>query len=310
MKQQNITITSQNPNSGRQSTRKQSSGQEWIKRGLRVMQHFSAPKTAEIIWNFAVRPHRRKFTAKQVALIERAETSTIEYRGATLTTYRWGSGARKVLLCHGWNSRVADFRRMIETLVEAGFTVEGIDMKAHGQSEGKSTALPEFCEVLQSYYHEHGPYYALVGYSMGGLAAGIVTSELSDYLKPEQLIIISAPPYVRYFFSDLVKKDIGCNEQVYEHMCDLVHHNYDQSIDHFDLREKTSELSKQNITLIYDEDDQTVPFQKGQELHRHYPNATWVHTRQMGHYNIISEHQVIKLITASLLEESLNPVMV
>ncbi len=272
---------------------------EAVKKGVKVLQHISPQKASEIIWHHFTKPGRSRYTPLQRSLISKAEIGHINYKGDSLHTYKWGNGKKKILLSHGWNSKIADFRRIIEKLVEQGFTVEGIDMRGHGKSEGKHTALPEMKEILKNYYVKNGPYYGVIGYSIGGLAAGITISELSRDIQPKELYIIAAPSHSRYFFKDVIA-DLGYSEKVYLEMCGLVLKEYNESVDYYDLRKKTQHLNGVNLHLIYDENDATVPFSRGEELKSTYTKASFVHTKGLGHYKVISYPEVINYISENI----------
>lgn len=268
---------------------------ELIKKGLTLLQHASPKAAAEIIWHYFTMPGKTRFTKNQQKLMESAKTRQTPYQGDLIKSYRWGTGESKVLVCHGWRSKTADFRKIIETFTSEGYSVEGLDLRAHGNSEGKHTALPEYRDILKNHITKHGPYDIVIGYSIGALASGIVLSEMNESYQPRHYYHLAGPPYVRYFFKDVVE-DVGCNETVYEAMCHLIQEHYGQSIDYFDLRIKNNELKHINTHLIYCEDDQIIPFQKGQELEECFPNASFVHTKGLGHYKIISNPAVIDYI--------------
>lgn len=272
---------------------------EFLKKGILALQHFSPKAASEIIWSQFTKPGKPKFTPRQQELLDKAEKGTLSYLGYEIVTYRWGTGTKKVLLSHGWNSKIADFRAMIEALVNAGYTVEGTDMKAHGNSEGKRTALPEMRDILKNFYMRSGPYEAVIGYSIGGLAAGVTLGELSKEFLPKYFFAIAAPTYTRYFFHEVIKS-VGCNERVYEEMCALVNKNYQEPIDYFDIRAKRDTLTKIKMHLIYDEVDETVPFEKGIEMHENFPDAHFVHTKGLGHYKIISHPEITAYVVSAL----------
>ncbi|MEQ8474404.1 MAG: alpha/beta hydrolase [Marinoscillum sp.] len=272
---------------------------EMVKKALSALQLVSPSKTADIVWHYFTQPGRVRFKDKQNELIAKATRIDTTYQGFNIAGYRWGTDGPKILLTHGWRSKIADFRRMIEFLVEAGYVVEGLDMKAHGLSEGKHTALPEMRDVIKNHYIKNGPYEAVIGYSIGGLAVGLVTSELSANVQPKHLIIISAPPFVSYFFKDIID-DLGYNKAVFKEMCKLVDKHYHQPVEYFDLRNKKEELMNVDLTLIYDEQDATVPFYRGQELYADFQNAQFVQTKGLGHYRIIAHEALFQLILQRL----------
>lgn len=274
---------------------------ELIKKGLSLLQHASAKRSAEIIWHYFTLPGRVRFSEPQKQLIEKAQSFQTSYRGDTIKWYRWGEQGPKVLLCHGWRSKSADFRKMINHFVNQGYLVEAVDMRAHGHSGGRHTALPEYRDIIKNQVSQNGPYDVIVGHSLGALAAGIVVSELGYAFQPKHFFVIAAPPYVRYFFDDIVK-DIGCNKPVYEAMCGLVKEKYHQPIDYFDLRIKSNTLKKIDTHLIYCENDQVIPFDKGGELEEAWPHASFVHVKGLGHYKIIANESIIGYIMNAVKE--------
>lgn len=265
---------------------------EMIKKSLRALQYASPRRTAAVVWHYFTMPGKVRFTEPQQDILHRAERAELNYKGDKLVTYRWGTEGPRVLLCHGWRSKTADFRRMIEAYLEAGFVVEGVDLRAHGLSEGKHTALPEYVEILREYIAKNGPYDTVVGYSIGGMAAGMVVSELGKAFQPRQQFFLAAPPYIRYFFKDLIE-EVGLNHSVYEKMARMVEEFYHRPIDYFDLRAKQDELKDIEKHFIYCEDDETIPFEKGMELFEQHPDGHFVQARGFGHYKIISHEEII-----------------
>ncbi|GAB4252887.1 MAG: hypothetical protein Tsb0034_31380 [Ekhidna sp.] len=268
---------------------------EMVKKGLSLLQYASPKKSAEIIWHYFTMPGKVRFTDGQLDIMAHAEVSQSSYKGDTIKSYRWGKKGPKVLLCHGWRSKTADFRKMIQAFLDEGYVVEGLDLRAHGQSEGSHTALPEYRDILKNHVAKNGPYEVVVGYSIGGLASGLVLSEMGPAFQPKHLYLLASPPYVRYFFKDIIE-EIGCNEAVYESMCNLVNEHYKQPVDYFDLRMKANALKNIKTHLIYCEDDETVPFQKGLELEECWPHTSFVHTKGLGHYKIMVNPAIIEYI--------------
>lgn len=297
MKKDKIHIEVKGEDVGRPANRPPKSNWriEMVKKGLSVLQHASPVKSAEIVWHYFTMPGFTKFTDNQIKLLQIADTYHYTYRGDKITGFRWGTGVKKVLVCHGWRSKTADFRSMIERFLKDGYTVEGLDMRAHGKSEGTHTALPEYMDILKNHYAGHGPYDIVVGYSLGGLAAGIVLSELSKTLHPKHLFIIASPPYITYFFKDIIHS-VGLNDKVYEAFKRLVQKIYYRPAEYYDLRDKKEFLDQIDTYMMYCEDDTVVPYKRGQELECAWPHANFVHIKGLGHYKIINNDQVLEYI--------------
>ncbi|MFZ9046340.1 MAG: alpha/beta fold hydrolase [Cyclobacteriaceae bacterium] len=302
MVSENIFIDAGNKDTSRPSERPPKSNwkRELLILVCRVLQYPFPDKIADIFWEHFRKPQKAVFTEPQKKLIRRAKMSPITYKNCKIVHFQWGQSDRKVLLSHGWNSKIADFRRMIEHLEEAGFQVEGIDMKAHGKSEGTNTALPEIIDILKNFYQKKGPYDAVIGYSIGGLGAGLMTAEVPAEIRPQHLIMIAAPPYTTFLFKRTIK-DLGFRNKVYEKVAMLLERTYGNPINHYDVRHKGESFSSTQLTFVYDEDDQTIPFEKGLILKDHYPEANFIHTKGLGHYNVITyppvNEQIRKILT-------------
>ncbi len=268
---------------------------ELIKKGLKALQHASPRKVAEVVWHFFTMPGKVYFSEPQKELVSRSHIGEMIYQGDKIVTYRWGTAGPRVLLCHGWRSKAADFRRMIEEFLAAGYVVEAIDCRAHGQSGGKHSAMPEFRDIIKEYLLSNPTFDTIVGYSMGGAAVGMALSELPEEKYPDRLFLVAAPPYIRYFFSDIIT-ELGLKKSVYHRMSDMVEEVYGQSVDFFDLRTKTQELKNIPKHFLYCEDDETIPFKKGMELFELHENAHFVQARGFGHYKILSHPEIIRYI--------------
>ncbi|MEQ8237588.1 MAG: alpha/beta hydrolase [Cyclobacteriaceae bacterium] len=275
---------------------------EMIKKSLRMVQHVSPNTASKVIWHFFTKPNRSKVTDNQQLLINKAKISASTYNGVKIMTYQWGDSGPKVLLSHGWNSKILDFRRMIESLLDQGYQVEGIDMKGHGLSDGKHTALPEFRDILKSHYLANGEYDTVIGYSYGGIAAGLMLSELPTSIQPKNLFLIASPPYVNYFLKDIIN-DVGCNERVYSSFCRLFEKQFKEEVGYFDLRNKNEKLNAMNLHLIYDEHDETVKYERGEELQNALSDAHFVHTKGLGHYKIITHYEVIDYVIGNMKKD-------
>ncbi|MFY0599789.1 MAG: alpha/beta hydrolase [Cyclobacteriaceae bacterium] len=272
---------------------------EWIKRGLRILQYVLPHITTKIIWHFFTMPRKPRFSESQLELIQRATVSIHNYNGSDIYSYKWGNEGPKILLAHGWGSKIADFRIMINALLEQGYVVEGVDLKAHGKSPGAHTTVPEYKDILKKYYEENAPFHAVIGYSMGGIASGIALSELEKTFTPEKLFLIAAPSHVQYFFKSAIE-EIGCEKFIYNRLCAMVEEKYGKSTEYYDLNTKTDNLNKIEIHMIYEETDQMVPFHYSEELSENLKDVNFVRTKGISHYKIIVHKEVINYLVENL----------
>ena len=66
-----------------------------------------------------------------------------------------------------------------------------------------------------------------------------------------------------------------------------------------------SNFRSENIKthLVYCEDDQMIPFEKGQELEAAWPHASFVHAKGLGHYKVIANSSIIDYIMNTIKQK-------
>jgi pimeloyl-ACP methyl ester carboxylesterase len=274
---------------------------ELLKNTMKIVQYPFPGITANVLWYFFTKPGRSKFNLKQQELIDEAKISYIEHEGCKVALYQWGESERRILLSHGWNSKIADFRKMIRALLAAGYQVEGIDMKGHGQSEGTHTNIAEARNILKDHYQKNPPYEAVIGYSFGGLASGLMVTEIPKKNQPKHFFMIAAPSHVYFIFEDTANS-LGFRKAVLQKMTSKLNKKYKQPVSYFDLRDKSSLLENISIHLIFDEDDKTITMKRGREMQEYFPKAQFVRSNGLGHYRIIANDDINDYICKALQE--------
>ena len=272
---------------------------KFIKKALLILQYLSKRKTANIIWKHITTPGRTTYSESQKQLLKKATIVDWYYKDKHTQWLSWGAeeGKKKlnVFVLHGWRSKTIDFKKLIQTLLDMNYVVEGLDMPAHGHTKGKQSCLPEFCDILQTFLSERKPYDIIIGYSMGGIALSVTLNKLSPLLHPKQFFVLAAPPDIYFFFEDIIR-EIGISRSIYHALNELIEKKYLASTKDFDVKCLPKNLTHVDTYLIYCEDDQVIPFQKGLELAQIWTYASFVHVKGFGHYKIISHPLIIDYI--------------
>ncbi len=106
------------------------------------------------------------------------------------------AGARTRRDSRPWRSR----------LVAQGWRVLAIDAPGHGRSPGRRSSLPQFIRALDQVIRVLGPVQALIGHSLGALAAvnwlGQSTGQGAP--KSSHLVLISCPSGVSFLIDNFV----------------------------------------------------------------------------------------------------------
>ncbi|OSP43779.1 hypothetical protein B7767_08315 [Streptomyces sp. 13-12-16] len=99
--------------------------------------------------------------------MERARTGELTVGGRKAVVYRWGTGERPALLVHGWESRASRYAEVVGRLTEPGFSAVAFDAPGHGESEGDTTNLLEYRDIIIRPHDAHGDFGAVVAHSFG-----------------------------------------------------------------------------------------------------------------------------------------------
>src|SRR5688572_16030835 len=90
--------------------------------GLNTLAYVAPGKAAQLGFELFCRPLRVPITKKQQGFFDTAVKETFQSNGFDIQTYRWGTGAKKILLLHGWQSHTYRWKLYIEALSK-NFTV-------------------------------------------------------------------------------------------------------------------------------------------------------------------------------------------
>ena len=117
--------------------------------------------------------------------------------GTRLHLVRWtpeGESRGHVILCHGLAEHMGRYSHVAERLVKDGWQVSGIELRGHGDSEGKRGHVNRWSEYIDDLKAAaetvNGPHF-LLGHSMGG--AVILDALRTEWPWPLRGILLSNP---------------------------------------------------------------------------------------------------------------------
>lgn len=235
-------------------------------------------------------PPAPKFPESEFFDLIDARSSFVEHRGRQLATWRWGPrGAPAVLLAHGWGGRATQMRAFVFHLAGAGFRVIAYDQPAHGLSEGRFTALPDFADALKTVAHHHGNVRAVIGHSLGATAAALA---MTQGLPIERVVLVSPPSDV-VGYSRRFARWHWIPEAVRRSMQQAIEERFgtrwaDLEVGRFAQRLEAPAL------VIHDRDDRMVPAWQGARMARAWPGARLHLTQGLGHSRILEDENVIR----------------
>ena len=208
--------------------------------------------------------------------------------------YRWRGGGegKPVLLVHGWNSRASRFYLMIRELLKNGYPVISFDAPGHGESEGNSTSILEYNEIMQQLYNKYGIFSAIIAHSLGVTCAFYA---LKKGVIAEKIIAISGVcefEYLPYNFS----RDLNLTQQVFKCFKRKIEQFFYPIPNIWEFFSANYEPQKINSTrlIIHDKHDMHVDIEQSQRIYQAYVDrAITYFTNNLGHFQILTDMEVI-----------------
>lgn len=214
----------------------------------------------------------------------------IQWAGRRIQTYEWGEPTMPyVLLVHGWAGRATQFRKFIQPFNEAGFRIVGFDGPAHGKSDGKTTSLAEFDEVMKEMVKQKGTPVAIIAHSFGG---GASLFSIRNGLPVSKLINIASPTIADEIIRTFLQAINGSWTTGLQFK-QLIIKKFGRPFEAFTATEIIKEIPGLQLLLIHDTDDKDVKLLQAERMKEVYPAAELMVTTGLGHNRILKDDAVI-----------------
>ncbi|GAA2125785.1 alpha/beta hydrolase [Kitasatospora saccharophila] len=243
-----------------------------------------------------VRPAERE-------LHDRARTAELLVNGKRTRVYRWGDGARPVLLVHGWRSRASRFTPYVRGLLDLGMSPVAFDAPGHGESGGRSVTILEYRELIGRLAEQDGPFEAAVTHSFGTCCTFLAMAEGVPVGRLASIAGLAEFTYLVEAFTAI----LGLNERLERDLVRRIErHLLPDAGDvwrRFDATRRP-ELVTAPILAVHDEGDDVVPYRQAQLLRAAYgeEQLRLITTRGLGHRRVLSEPTVVDNVLAFLAE--------
>jgi pimeloyl-ACP methyl ester carboxylesterase len=229
----------------------------------------------------------------------------VRWRGCDVRGWTWGSGP-PVYLVHGWGGHSGQLAGFVRPLVAAGFTVVAHDAPGHGasgpgRSGPRSSDIIEFAKSLDAVAAEHGPAHAVVGHSMGAMAA--VLAMRHGWLGAERLVMIAPMVDVRDALPVFGAR-LGLGPRTLRRLVDRVEHRVAMPIDEFDVAAHASALQPTALLAVHDRDDRETPYTATEALVARWPDAELLTTHGLGHRRLLRDPEVVRTVASVLAADA------
>lgn len=266
------------------------------------IERIAPPIAHNIAWNLFFSPFKFKRPTRENNAFAKAQISSVTINKKQVKIFEWGKlGNPVIALVHGWSGRATQFYKLIESLVDKGFHVVSFDAPAHGLSEGKSTNIKEFYEVLAHIENKIGEIKMGIGHSFGGVS---LLYAIKQGVKLDSVVMVGSPTIGEDILTSFRKK-INASPQTSIALRKMVVNKFDLDFEEITACELAKSITIKNHLIIHDKNDLEVPYQNAESLKTVNPAATLILTKRLGHTRILRDDEVVNNIL-KFIDSSVN----
>ncbi len=219
-----------------------------------------------------------------------ARTLSLVVDDTTVTAFVSGTGPL-VILCHGWSGSGVQFGRLQQRLLSSGFSVAVFDAPGHGASSGRVANVGQFTRCIEQLARRLGSVHAIVGHSLGGMAAALADTRS---VHPQGIVLLAPMPSFDFAldqFQEVAKFDDALRERIaqkVEQVAGIA--RSEASLDCLLSRAAPS-------LLVHDARDRRIPVTHSRVLAARFDQLEYVETDGLGHKRLLDDDLVIERVT-------------
>lgn len=239
------------------------------------------------------RPFKTTINERQKVFFNTAEKFSIDHNDTMIQGYRWGSGSKKILFLHGWQSHTYRWKSYIDALSKEEYTIYSLDAPGHGQSGGNFLSVPVYSSLIQNFINDIGEVHAAVGHSLGGFS--LLYSFYQQPLLAVKKIILMAPPGEATDFMNFYKKTLKLSDRTMKFVIEHFTQTYQVGPDYFSSKKFAASVKIDGL-IIHDEKDAEAPFQYAKDIQSVWKRSKLITTTGIGH-NLKSPKVVKEIVS-------------
>jgi alpha-beta hydrolase superfamily lysophospholipase len=261
------------------------------------------------MWLFCRTSRPDPVTDKEKVLFAAAQPRMAEARLDMLDTSRARVAAhvfppigpangKRVLVAHGWGSRVDYLQALVTGLREAGFETIGLDLPGHGRSSGRTLNVLMAMEAISAAWDRYGDFHAMIGHSFGGYCSAMVAASPEDLIRrhtPKRLVTIGSPVAAKDVFEGF-SDALGFSARVRRGLDDAVERLAGRPIQAFSAETMLAGHPELPVLVLHAEDDKEVPAAAARGYASAGPQVRLEWLNGWGHRRIVSSPEAIEHI--------------
>ena len=265
----------------------------YYKTKLNTVALISTRKAAELAFDLFCTPFAPTAKLKAPPIFHHAEKLSLSFNNQIVRGWKWKSDqkdAKRILICHGFNSYSYKFEKYVSLLKKEGFEVLAFDAPSHGMSKGKRINALLYRDMILAIEKGYGSLFGIMAHSLGGLAAALAAEKIGTVQK----LVLVAPATdtnraVDNFFT-LIQLNPAVKKDFKQIMIELAQ----APITYFSVGRAIQEI-RSNTLWLHDTDDTICPFEDVIPVKQmNLPHVRFIITEGFGHSRIYKEHKVAK----------------
>ncbi len=268
-----------------------------IKRKLALAQLISTQLSFKIVLNLFFRPIHFSTPEREVSFKQSCILNKGVVNNKRITIYQIGQSAQSILLVHGWSGRPSQFYALAPELEKEGYKVYMFTAPAHGNTEDTETHMLEFADCITYLDENYGPFEAIIGHSLGGMA---ILNAINQGVATPKVVLLGVPGYIKDVVADFSKR-FGLKKKVEHKLLNHLSTQYGGDIEAFSTTRLAAKMNVPGL-IIHDVDDQDVDIEFARQNHKEWPQSKLIETNGLGHRLILTDANVIKKIKGFILD--------
>lgn len=259
----------------------------------KMLQFFSSELAAKFAFKLFMTPFKFKRPRREEKMYAKARKKLylLPELKKKIQVYECGDFSKKVLLVHGWAGRGTQLYKIAESLNENGFSTVSFDGTAHGDSEGKTSSMPEFITSILTLEKHYGSFEFVIGHSLGSMA---LLNAIKKGLHVKKAVLIGSGNSIIAICEQFIER-LGLKPIVAVQLKRIMDKQLGEDTEVLSAYVAAKSVSIP-VLLIHDQDDTDVPVTCVYDIKKNLINSELLITKGLGHRRVLIDTTVIERI--------------
>ncbi len=247
---------------------------------LNILSKIAPERGAKVGFKLFCTPQRSKLRRNHLLFFNRAQQEDFNFNGISIKIYKWGTGPKKILFVHGWQSHSYRWKKYIESLSHEEYTLIAYDAPGHGLSGNKQFTVPLNAYLLSQLSEKYNGFDTIIAHSIGSMSV-LYANIYHPQLSMNRLVLMASPSKAEEFFQFYLDS-LNLDPSTMVGIVNEFQLYAKQEIKHISAAKYAQSLMIPGL-IIHDRNDPDTPYENALELKKSWSNSTLITTEGLGH---------------------------